>query len=251
MDLGLDGKRVLVTGATRGIGRATARVFAQEGARVAITYHSAKDAARQVVEEELGGPDRAMALPYDLADPASVREAVRAVEQRWGGVDVLVANAQTWVWTDPEDTPAFAGLPMEQWLDRFRENVEGHLWTVREVLGGMRERGWGRVVLLSSVTATYGNPGSELYSAAKAALHGFARGLMWTRGGVLANVVAPGGTLTESLEAVDPALLERATQETPSGRLSTADEVARLIVFLGSAANGNINGEVVHTAGGR
>ncbi|MFI7634223.1 SDR family NAD(P)-dependent oxidoreductase [Nonomuraea sp. NPDC049400] len=250
MDLGLADKRVLITGATRGIGLATARVFAAEQARVAITYHTSDAAAKRVVEE-LGGEDRACALPYDLADPDSIRQAVSAVEERWGGVDVVVANAQSWVWINPEDIPPYQDFPMDHWLGLFRENVEGHLWTVRQALGGMRERGWGRIVLLSSVTATHGNPGSELYSAAKAALHGFVRGLMWTRDGVLANVVAPGGTLTESLEAVDPVLLERAVQETPSGRLSTADDVARLIVFLCSEANGNINGEVVHTAGGR
>ncbi|GAA3213708.1 SDR family NAD(P)-dependent oxidoreductase [Nonomuraea helvata] len=250
MDLGLADKRVLITGATRGIGLATARVFAAERARVAITYHTSDAAAKRVVEE-LGGEDRACALPYDLADPDSIRQAVSAVEERWGGVDVVVANAQSWVWINPEDVPPYQDFPMDHWLGLFRENVEGHLWTVRQALGGMRERGWGRIVLLSSVTATHGNPGSELYSAAKAALHGFVRGLMWTRDGVLANVVAPGGTLTESLEAVDPKLLARAVEETPSGRLSTADDVARLIVFLCSEANGNINGEVVHTAGGR
>ncbi|MEU7985002.1 SDR family oxidoreductase [Streptosporangium canum] len=250
MDLGLEEKRVLITGATRGIGLATARVFAEERARVAITYHTSDAAAKRVVEE-LGGDDRACALRCDLADPASIREAVGAVESRWGGVDVVVANAQTWVWVNPEDMPAYQDFPMDYWLARFRENVEGHMWTVRQALGGMRERGWGRIVLLSSVTATHGNPGSELYSAAKASLHGFARALMWTRDGVLANVVAPGGTLTESLEAVAPELLEQAARETPSGRLSTAEEVARVIVFLCSEANGNINGEVVHTAGGR
>lgn len=250
MDLGLEDKRVLITGATRGIGLATARVFAEERARVAITYHTSDAAAKRVVEE-LGGDGRACALRCDLADPASIREAVSAVENRWGGVDVVVANAQTWVWVNPEDMPAYQDFPMDYWLARFRENVEGHMWTVRQALGGMRERGWGRIVLLSSVTATHGNPGSELYSAAKASLHGFARALMWTRDGVLANVVAPGGTLTESLEAVAPELLEQAARETPSGRLSTAEEVARVIVFLCSEANGNINGEVVHTAGGR
>jgi len=249
MDLGLADKRVLVTGATRGIGRATARAFADERARVAITYHTSAAAAKSVVED-LGGEDRAFAVQYDLADPASIEEAVHAVEDRWGGVDVVVANAQTWVWINPDDMPPYQDFPMDYWLARFRENVEGHLSTVRHALRGMRERGWGRIVLLSSVTATHGRPGSEIYSAAKASLHGFVRGLMWTRDGVLANVVAPGGTLTESLEAVDPALLEQATRETPSGRLSTADDVARLIVFLSSAANGNVNGEVIHTAGG-
>lgn len=250
MEFGLKDKRVLVTGATRGIGRATARAFAQEAARVAITYHSSRVAAEEVVAE-LGGPDRALAVPYDLADPQAIRSAVRTVAQAWGGIDVLVASAQTWVWVNPQDTVPYQDTPLESWIDRYRENVEGHLWTVREVLGGMREQGWGRIVLLSSITATHGNPGSEIYSAAKASLHGFVRGLMWTRDGVLVNVVAPGGTLTESLETVDPQLVEQAARETPSGRLSSADDVARLIVWLCSEANGNVNGEVVHTAGGR
>ncbi|MEV5753942.1 SDR family oxidoreductase [Actinoallomurus sp. NPDC052308] len=249
MDLGLADKRVLVTGATRGIGRATARLFGEEGARVAVGYH-ASDAAAKSLVDELGGESRACAVRLDLADPDSIEAAVRAVEERWGGVDVVVANAQTWEWIDPAEIPPYEDFPMDYWLARYRENAEGHMWTVRYALRGMRARGWGRVVLLSSVTAEHGNPGSELYSASKAALHGFARGLMWTRDGVLVNVVAPGGTVTESLDAVDPELLERVTRDTPSGRLTTAEEVARVIVFLGSAANGNVNGEVIHTAGG-
>jgi 3-oxoacyl-[acyl-carrier protein] reductase len=94
-------------------------------------------------------------------------------------------------------------------------------------------------------------PGSEIYSAAKSALHGFARGLMWTRDGVLVNVVSPGGTLTESLLDVDPAIIARSAEDTPSGKLSTPEDVARVIVFLCSEANGNVNGAVLHTAGGR
>ena len=250
MDLGLEDKRVLITGGTRGIGRATARIFAAERARVAITYHTSAAAAGSMVQE-LGGGNRACALRYDLADPVSIEQAVSAVEARWGGVDVVVANAQTWKWINPDDIPPYHEFPMDYWLARFRENVEGHLWTVRHALAGMRKRGWGRIALLSSITAAKGNPGAEIYSASKASLHGFVRSLMWTRDGVLANVVAPGGTITESLEAVDPALLERAVQETPSGRLSTAEEVGRLIVFLCSEANGNVNGEIIHIAGGQ
>ncbi|GAB2750770.1 SDR family NAD(P)-dependent oxidoreductase [Kitasatospora kifunensis] len=250
MDLGLRDKRVLITGATRGIGRATAKVFAAEGARVAITYNSQADAAEAVVKE-LGGPDRAMAVRCGLGDPASIEAGVKEVEEAWGGIDVVVANAQSFSWVDPDQLPRFENLPVDEWFPQLRDNVEGHMLTVRHALGGMRERGWGRVVLLSSVTADHGSPGSEIYSAAKAALHGFARGLAWTRDGILANVVSPGGTLTESLQAVDPAIVEKAAQEAPSGKLATTDDVARVIVFLCSEANGNVNGEIVRTAGGR
>ncbi|MCW7945874.1 acetoacetyl-CoA reductase [Streptomyces hygroscopicus] len=250
MDLGLQDKRVLVTGATRGIGRATARAFADEGARVVVSYHSDESAARDVVKE-LGSEERAHAVQLDLEDPQSVIAGVRAAEERWGGLDVVVANAQTWLWVDPDQQPPLEDLPVDEWFGKMRANVEGHIHTVRTALRGMRERGWGRVVLLSSVTATTGMPGSEIYSAAKQALHGFARGLMWNSDGILVNVVAPGGTVTEQLANVDPAILEKSRKETPSGRLTTAEEVARLIVFLGSDGNGNINGEVIHTAGGR
>jgi 3-oxoacyl-[acyl-carrier protein] reductase len=250
VDLGLRDKRVLITGATRGIGRATARVFAEEGARVAITYHSAADEAAEAVKE-LGGPERAMAARCALGDPASLEAAVHAVEEAWGGVDVVVANAQSFFWVDPDQLPRFEDLPTDDWFPLLRDNVEGHMLVVRHALRGMRERRWGRVVLLSSVTAEHGSPGSEIYGAAKAALHGFVRGLMWTRDGILANVVSPGGTLTESLRNVDPAIVALSGAETPSGRLSTPEDVARVIVFLCSEANGNVNGEVVHTAGGR
>lgn len=250
MDLGLKYKRVMITGATRGIGRATARLFAGEGARVAITYHSSDDEAKKVVEE-LGGDERACAVRYDLADPQSIRAAVTAVEERWGGIDVLVANAQSWVWVDADKLPPFEDLPTDQWFALMRANVEGHMLAVQGALRGMRKRGWGRIVLLSSVTAEHGMPGSEIYGASKAALHGFVRGLMWTRHGVLANVVSPGGTLTESLQNVDPAIIKRSEEETPSGKLSTPEDVGRVIVFLCSEANGNVNGEVMHTAGGR
>src|SRR5438034_608378 len=83
-----------------------------------------------------GGEGRAFAVQYDLADPASIEEAVHAVEERWGGIDVVVANAQTWVWINPDDMPPYQDFPMDHWLARFRENVEGHLSTVRHALGG-------------------------------------------------------------------------------------------------------------------
>ena len=106
-------------------------------------------------------------------------------------------------------------------------------------------------MLLSSVTAYYGLPGSEIYSASKATMHGFARGLMWGRSGVLVNVVVPGATTTESMDLVAPEITAEQERITPSGRLSSPGDVARVIVFLCSEANDAVNGELVHTAGGR
>jgi 3-oxoacyl-[acyl-carrier protein] reductase len=255
MDLGLKDKRVLVTGGTRGIGRATARLFAEEGARVAITYNKSTDEATKLVTE-LGGEDRALAVPYELRDRESIEAAVRAVDERFGGVDVLVANALWFTWGDPGEDDLFEDLDTDKWMTRFRANTEGHMLTVQRVLKGMRARGWGRIVLLSSITAHYGMVRSEIYSSSKATLHGFAKGLMWSQHGVLANVVAPGATKTEFMAELltDPAtqeLVDKEIERTPSGRLSDPEDVARLILFLGSEANGNINGEVIHTAGGR
>jgi 3-oxoacyl-[acyl-carrier protein] reductase len=257
MDLGLADKRVMVTGATRGIGREVARIFAEEGARVAITYNSAADEAAKLVEE-LGGKGRAHAVRYDLRDPKSISDAVGSVGEYFGGVDVLVANAHWFTWGEA-GSGYFEDMSPDGesgWINKMRANVDGQMLTVQRVVKGMRARGWGRVVLLSSVTVDHGSVGSEYYCAARSAIHGFVRGLMWSRNGVLANVVAPGATLTESVLhlAEAPGTSEMVAQEvekTPSGRLTTPEEVARLIVFLGSDANGNINGEVIRTAGGR
>jgi 3-oxoacyl-[acyl-carrier protein] reductase len=249
MDLGLQDKRVLVTGGTKGIGRSVAQIFAAEGAKVAITYHSAPEEAEKVVAE-IGGPDRAFSTFLDLRDPATIDTAMTQILERWGGIDVVVANAQTFVWINPEDLQPFEDIDTDEWFTHLRANVEAHMHTIRPALRGMRERGWGRVILLSSVTARTGLYGSEVYGAAKAALNGLVRGLMWTRDGILSNVVAPGSTLTESQQNVHAEIVEQMRKDTPSGRLATPEDVARLIVFLGSEANGNINGEVIATAGG-
>ncbi|MFC8518335.1 SDR family NAD(P)-dependent oxidoreductase [Streptomyces sp. NPDC057257] len=249
MDLQLKDQVVVVTGGTRGIGAATVRAFAAEGARVALTFAAAQDDADGLVAE-LGGPERALAVRYDLADPGSVEDLVPAVERHFGQVDVLVANAVRRPARRPE--PGFEHLDPADWSAVLRDNLTATLRTVQTALAGMRDRGHGRIALISSHLATRGQAGQEIYTAAKAALHGFALSLARDAGpdDVLVNVVSPGLTTTEdALRALPPAVLERAAAAMPTGRLGTPEEVARLIVFYCSPANRNITGELVSLVG--
>jgi 3-oxoacyl-[acyl-carrier protein] reductase len=253
MELGLTGRRVLVTGATRGIGRSVAQVFAAEGARVALTYHSDEAAAKQLADELGAARDRALAVRYALDDPESIDEAVGTVRDRWGGVDVLVANA---LHRGPRRPPTthFEDVPVPEWEPLVRHNLAGTLRTAHLVTGDMRRNGWGRIVFVSSHVARDGQRGQEFYSAAKAALHGVVRSLSWDVGpdGILANVVSPGLTTTEGVLTVLPApVRERETALTATGRLAAPEDIATTVVFLCSAANRAITGENLTVAGGR
>ncbi|ANP56007.1 3-oxoacyl-[acyl-carrier protein] reductase [Streptomyces griseochromogenes] len=250
MDLGLSGRTVLVTGATGDLGTVVARAFAAVGARVVTGYNTNREAAERLAEELGNG---SFAIRYSLDDPDSVAAAVTEIERSHGGLDVLVPLAARLSGRRP-DADSFATAPPEEWVPFVEDNLLRTLRTVQLVLPAMRERGWGRIVLVSSHLARNGRAGMEFYGAAKAALHGFTRSLMWDAGasGVLVNVVCPGVTLTERVRARMPEQAREAERAaTPSRTLTRPEDVANLIVFLASAANGNITGESVTVAGGR
>lgn len=252
MDLGLQNRVILVTGSSSGIGRATALAFGRESARVGITYRShvtqAEETARLVIEA--GG--QAVVVPYDLASEESIAQAVETIVQQWGGIDVLVNNAVQW--GSPEDMgKRFEEVPVSSWRPTLDLSLAGVYHTLQRVVPLMRAQSWGRIVNISSNVAEDGIPGAGAYAAAKAGLHGLTRVLARELGpvGILSNVVMPGFTLTERNRDLFPQPMQAAVaKQTPTGRLTRPEDVAALIVFLGSAANGHVNGEAIRCTGG-
>jgi len=238
MDLGLRDRVVLVSGASSGIGAATARAFGGEGARVAVTYHRNRAGAEQTAGQVREAGGEATVVRMDLADPASIHAAATQVADRWGGIGVLVGNA--------------FDVDAESWQPMLRTNLEGVFHTVDAVRPLMDGHGWGRILFVSSSLAEVGF-GDPALAAAKAALYGLCRALARELGpaGILVNVVMPGITTTESaLTRIPEQLRAQVAAMSPSQRLSDPDDVANALLFLGSPANGNITGQVLRVTGG-
>ena len=228
-------RNVLVTGGTGGIGAHIARAFAADDAHVAIT---SRDRSR---EHDSG----ALAVRLDLEDPSSAHGAVDATVRALGGLDTLVVNAVRW---PTATTPRFEDLPPDEWRAVLRANVEGAFAVTQAALPALRASGRGRIVLISSGAAEEGHPVTPHYVAAKAALHGLGRALAWDGGadGVLTNVLAVGFTRTDRNQDRFPEeLFDRVGSLTPQRRASTAADVARAVLWLGSDANTSITGEVI------
>jgi 3-oxoacyl-[acyl-carrier protein] reductase len=253
MDLGLKGRTALVTGSSSGIGRATAEILGREGVNVAVTYLTNRSGAECVATRihESGGD--AHVVSFDLAAIESIRAAIETVLTRWGRIDILVNNAVAWGLRAPSQAPPFERLPPAEWREGLRTNIEGTYATIQAVLPSMRQAKWGRIVNVSSLAAEDGLSGAGWYSAAKASLHGLTRTLAREVGGdgILANVVMPGLTLSERVSKYVPAAArQRTVAATPIGRLLEPADIASVVVFLCSAANTAITGQVVRASGG-
>lgn len=255
MDLGLEGRVVVVTGSSRGIGRAAAISFGREGAKVAVTYREKRSTAEDVVQHIRSGGGEACAIALDLTSPESIGAAIESIAERWKRLDVLVNNGVVWGARPPWEAPLFEDVPRAEWLPVLRHNIEGHYAVVQAALPAMRERRWGRIVNVSSGIAVDGLSGSGPYASAKAALHGLTRTLSKELGpaGILVNVVMPGLTLTERIRArleKHPDLRKQVEKTSPIRRLLPPEEVVPTIVFLASAANTAVTGEIVRASGG-
>ena len=247
----LAGKVALVTGSTLGIGAATARLFAREGARVVLNSHVDDAAARRIADEL--GSERALFVQADVADGAAVQAMVDHATARFGPVDVLVNNAGRNFFNDP------LTLTMDQWRQCMSVDLEGAWNCARAVLPGMLAAGRGSIVNIASVHGHKIIPDCFPYPVAKHALIGLTRalGLQYAARGVRVNSISPGLILTEAIEAsfaasADPAA-ERARQAAllPCRRIGEPDEVAYTALFLASDEARYINATDILVDGGR
>lgn|SRR5574341_280210 len=252
MNLGLKESVVLVTGSSSGIGKAAAIAFGGEGARVAITYHKNRQGAEETASKvrDVGG--QALVMHYDLADPDSIRSSIQTLEKEWSTLNVLVNNAAPMNVAGPTGQ-LFEDVPFQNWETMLRNTLEGIALTIQCALPLLRKSGWGRIVNISS-DATDGWPGLGPYATAKAGLHGLTRTLAVELGpaNILSNVVMPGAVMTERTQQhISDEQREQIKLHMPTRQLITTDDVAALIVFLGSPVNRQIIGEIIRITGGR
>jgi 3-oxoacyl-[acyl-carrier protein] reductase len=236
----------LVTGASRGIGRAAVLRFAQAGYDVAFCYLASSEDAARTEQAAAGFGAGVIAVRADVADPAAVSAFVRRVEDELGPIEAAVTSAGI-----TRDKPLVM-MADDDWTAVLRTNVDGTFYACRAAMFGMLKRRRGAVVTLSSAAGRYGNAGQTNYSAAKAAIAGFTMAAAKEAGryGVRINAVAPGWISTDMTEQLPDRTRERILLKIPLGRMGTADEVADLIEFLVSDRASYITGQVFGIDGG-
>ena len=242
----LDGKTALVTGASRGIGRAIALCLAAEGARVAINYAGNVKAAEEVkaIIEAAGGT--AILCQADIADSAAVEAMIADVVKEFGAIDILVNNAGI-----TRDT-LLMRMKDEDFAKVLDTNLKGVFYCTKAVSKLMMKKRSGRIVNMASVVGLVGNAGQTNYAAAKAGVIGFSKSAAkeLASRGITVNAVAPGFIGTDMTADLPESVKEKALSDIPLGRAGQPEDVANAVLFLASEQASYITGQVVHVDGG-
>ena len=246
MQIDLGGKVALVTGASRGIGRATATVLAGCGAAVIVNYRGQAEAAAEVVAQIEAAGGRATAVQADVSDAGDVERLVKTTTETYGSLDILVNNAGI-----ARDN-LLLRMKDDEWDSVIDTNLRGTYLLTKAVLRPMMRARRGRIITITSVVGLLGNAGQSNYAAAKAGLIGFTKSVareMASRG-ITANAVAPGFVETDITAGLSDSVRETALAAIPLGRWAQPEEVANVVAFLSSDAAAYITGQTLAVDGG-
>ncbi len=238
----MSNRKAIVTGGTRGIGRAIALALKDAGCTVAATY-AGNDAAANAFKAAAGID----VYRWDVGDYEACKAGVADIEKSQGPTDILVNNAGI------TRDGFFHKMKPEQWREVMRADLDSVFNMAHQVFPGMRDRGFGRIINITSINGQKGQAGQTNYSAAKAGMIGFTRALAQEGAfkGVTVNAIAPGYIATEMVAAVEPAVLQKIIAQIPVGRLGEAEEIARCVAFLADDKAGFITGTVLTANGGQ
>lgn len=242
----LTGKVALVTGGSRGIGRAIAIALGSCGARVIVNYAGNVTAAQETVAaiEALGG--QARAIQFDVANSTQCSEAVKGLEKEFGGFDILVNNAGV------SKDNLLIKMKDEEWDANLNTNLKGAFHCTRAVTLGMMRKRAGKIINISSVIGLIGNAGQPAYAASKAGLIGLTKSLAkeLASRNIQVNTICPGYISTDMTSAHGDKLIENVIKQIPMERLGDPVEIARMVVFFASEASNYITGQTIAVDGG-
>ncbi|MBU5293915.1 3-oxoacyl-[acyl-carrier-protein] reductase [Anaerosalibacter bizertensis] len=239
-------KNALVTGGSRGIGRATAIELSKEGANVIITYNSNEEKAKEVIKEVEKNGVKGLAIKADVSSEEDVKSMMKTIKSQFDSIDVLVNNAGV-----TKDN-LLIRMKSEDWDKVINTNLKGVYLCTKAVVRGMMKKRYGKIVNIASVVGISGNAGQGNYSASKAGVIGFTKSIAKELGsrGINVNGVAPGFVETDMTEVLSEDIKEQSLKLIPLNRFAKPEDIANVVVFLCSEKANYITGQIINVDGG-